>query len=161
MLAFSPAAIARLNGQTIPPVGAHNAATVRSVRFGSLFSTSSLSKISHPGTPLALACSNCSYSNGMSSSWVQTINFPFFSAGKFKSLAHSYINSFPLTQSSAIKEPGGASNPVWITPVFAFEVPEATSSPFSITHAFILYRDISLAIQHPDTPAPIIIKSYI
>ena len=49
--AFSAIAMFNSNGQTIPPVGAYNAATTSSVTFGSNANTSSCSKIFNSFTP--------------------------------------------------------------------------------------------------------------
>lgn len=54
LAAFSANANVRPNGQTMPPVGAHSAATAASEMFGSISTSSSRSMMRSPSTPLAM-----------------------------------------------------------------------------------------------------------
>ena len=68
---------------------------------------------------------------------------------------------FPSTLSFAIREPSGASYPAWTMALLALEVPQQTSSSFSRTQTRAAQRDNSRAEAAPETPAPIMITSYI
>ena len=121
--AFSANAIFRLNGHTIPALGAYNAAQISSSRFGSISCTSSLDKIRSPG---------------ISSSSLQTTREPIRLNGKSRSLESCSIKAFPRTFNFAIREPSFASYPACTIALFALDVPQQTSSSFSITHTFAL-----------------------
>ena len=131
--AFSASAIVRLNGQTMPPVGAQSAATACFDTFGSSSCRRFASTISSSLTPFFTPFSYSARSFGRSSSDMQTTSEPFILNAKSRSFASCGIIRLPSRFIFAIRLPCAASKPAWTMALLALEVPQHTSSAFSST----------------------------
>ncbi len=121
------------------------------------FCSSIISRPLHPLiAPCFMVCSSCFLSSGV----FPTRTLPHRLNGKSSSSASCPMILFPSAQHLAFRLPTGLANPPCTTAELRPLVSLQTSRFFSSTAIFNRYRDNSLAIALPTTPAPIITTSY-
>ena len=160
-IALPIAAIVRVYGQTIPPVGAYKAPTASSEICFSFARSWALSKISNPSTPLSSPRCFKACKVEISSAENATTSEPFRRNFTPKSAQTPSINLLPATLNFAFKLPTGASNPACTIPLFALLAPIHTSLSFSTRHTCKAYFVSSRKINPPTTPPPITTTSNI